>query len=80
MMEFKRLYDAAFGIEDISTDQFEKGKEARLDKFLQRFKNVTVLLKGPVTIVSNANQKVIHPLLQIRIVIFQYVLIVILRH
>ena len=56
MMEFKRLYDAAFG-DDVSFEEFEKDKEARLEKFLQKFKNAIILLKGPITIVANDAKK-----------------------
>lgn len=51
MMEFKRLYDAAFNV-NISIDELEKNKLNLTKLFTDKF-NVTLLLKGPETIIIN---------------------------
>ena len=51
MMEFKRLYDAAFNV-NILIDELEKNKFEFAKSFTDRF-NVTLLLKGPETLIIN---------------------------
>ncbi len=51
MMEFKRLYDAAFD-ENISIDELERDKDTYVKKFTDRY-DVTLLLKGPETLIVN---------------------------
>lgn len=51
MMEFKRLYDAAFN-ENISIDELERDKDTYVKKFTDRY-DVTLLLKGPETLIVN---------------------------
>ena len=51
MMEFKRLYDAAFN-EKISIDEPERDKDTYAKKFTDRY-DVTLLLKGPETLIVN---------------------------
>ena len=49
MMEFKRLYDAAFE-NQMTFEEFEKTKVENVKRFVDKY-NVIVLLKGPTTIV-----------------------------
>lgn len=51
MMEFKRLYDAAFNV-NLSIDELEKNKFEFAKSFTDKF-NVTLLLKGPETLIIN---------------------------
>ena len=63
MMEFKRLYDAAFcRSEENSRDElcepvieyYENNKLELAKKFIEKY-NITLLLKGPTTIVASSN-------------------------
>lgn len=55
MMEFKRLYDAAFP-NDIENDfhRFEDNKFENVKKFVKKY-DVTLLLKGPTTLVCKSD-------------------------
>lgn len=54
MMEFKRLFDGGFG-EMTSFEEFEKNKLENAKKFVDKY-NITLLLKGPKTIVIRENR------------------------
>ena len=51
MMEFKRLYDAAFD-GNVNVNEIEKDKYAYAKKFIDRY-DVTLILKGPETLIIN---------------------------
>ena len=55
MMEFKKLFDGAFG-EKVSFDEFEKKKLDNAERFVDKYR-VTLLLKGPTTIVTDKSHK-----------------------
>ena len=52
MMEFKRLYDAAYRGGEPDIKYYENNKQELAKKFVEKF-NVTLLLKGPTTIVAS---------------------------
>lgn len=56
-MEFKRLYDSAFG-KDVSFEEFEKNKLENGKKFVEKY-NVILLLKGPITYVLNRDREIV---------------------
>lgn len=57
MMEFKRLYDSAFG-NSVSFEEFEKNKLENAKRFVEKY-DVLLLLKGPTTFVLSKNHEVI---------------------
>lgn len=53
LMEFKRLYDGAFG-NTTTFDEFKKNKINNVKRFVEKY-NVVLLLKGPDTIIAQKN-------------------------
>lgn len=60
MMEFKRLYDAAYRGGEPDIKYYEDNKIELAKEFVEKF-NVTLLLKGPTTIVANVGDDILSP-------------------
>lgn len=60
MMEFKRLYDAAFHRGEPNIKYYEDNKLDLAKKFVEKY-NVTLLLKGPTTIVASVGDDILPP-------------------
>ncbi|MBR0039729.1 MAG: NAD(P)H-hydrate dehydratase [Lachnospiraceae bacterium] len=60
MMEFKRLYDAAYRGGEPDIKYYEDNKLDLAKKFVEKY-NVTLLLKGPTTIVVSVGDDILSP-------------------